>query len=189
VLSFGPVTGVRTPERPAPKEDGLSEIAPRGDAHADKLGGTVPPRLAEAIDALDMSEDRSARVQMLIDIARRFRDVPPSVATRPFDRANRVKDCESDAYVWAAPRPDGTLDYHFAVENPQGVSARALAVLLGDALNGRPIEEATALSDDIVYEIFGRELSMGKAMGLMGIAARVRHLARHAPAPAGNVAW
>ena len=38
--------------------------------------------------------------------------------------------CESEAYVWAVPNADGTLELHFAVENPSGVSAKALAAIL-----------------------------------------------------------
>lgn len=140
----------------------------------------IPPRLAEAIDALDMADDRAARIQMLIEIARRYREVPPTIATRPFDEHHHVKGCESDAYVWAAPRGDGTLDLHFAVDNPQGVTARALVVLLGDALSGRPAEDAAALDAEIVHEIFGRELSIGKTMGLMGIVSMVQSFAREA---------
>ncbi|MFN8423820.1 MAG: hypothetical protein U0470_10735 [Anaerolineae bacterium] len=50
----------------------------------------IPPRLAEVIDALDMADDRSARIQMIVDIARRYREVPPSVASRPWDEDHRV---------------------------------------------------------------------------------------------------
>lgn len=149
---------------------------------------SVPPRLAEVIDALDMAEDRSARIQMLIDIARRFREVSPSVATRPWDEAHRVAGCESEAFVWVTARADGAIDLHFAVENPQGVTARALAVILSDAFSGRPAEEAGALDDEIVFEVFGRDLSIGKSLGLMGIVAMVRTLALRSLAPAAGAA-
>ena len=36
------------------------------------------------------------------------------------------------------------------------------------------------LSGDVVYEIFGRELSMGKSMGLMGMVAMVQNSAKKA---------
>lgn len=144
----------------------------------------VPPRIAETIDALDMAEDRQERIQMLLEIARRYREVPPSVAMRPWDEAHRVKGCESEVFIWAEPRPDGTLDFHFAVDNPQGVSAKALAVILGEALSGQPLEAAATLSGDIVYEIFGRDLSMGKSMGLMGMVAMVSAFAREPHVPA-----
>ena len=89
----------------------------------------MPDKLAHALEALSLVSDRTERIQMLIDIAERFREVPPRLASRPFPPEHQVPACESEAYVWGEPRPDGTLDFHFAVENPQGISARALAVI------------------------------------------------------------
>jgi cysteine desulfuration protein SufE len=140
----------------------------------------TPPKLADTLDTLDFLEDRSERIQLLIDIGSRFADVPPRIATRPFDESHRVPGCESEAFVWAEPRPDGTLDFHFAVENPQGISARALATILGDTLSGAPIEQVATIEDDLVYRIFSRELSMGKSMGLTGMVAMVRRFAEQA---------
>jgi hypothetical protein len=79
-----------------------------------------------------------------------------------------VPQCESEAYVWATPRaggPEGTLDFHFAVENPQGIAAKALAAILADSLPGEPLSTITAIPGDVVYSLFGRELSMGKNLG------------------------
>ena len=75
---------------------------------------------------------------MLLDYAERFKEVPPEVATRPFDKSHLVPQCESEAYAWAVPQPDGTLKLHFAVENPSGVSAKALAAILDKTLSGLP---------------------------------------------------
>ena len=88
--------------------------------------------------------------------------------------------CESEAYVWARPRPDGALDYYFAVENPQGISAKSLAVILGETLAGAPPAEVAAVTGEIVYRIFGNELSMGKSMGLMGMVSMVQNEAKKA---------
>jgi cysteine desulfuration protein SufE len=138
----------------------------------------IPEKLANTLDTLDLITDRSERIQLLIDIAERFRDVPPRIAERPFPEECRVPACESEAYVWGEPRPDGTLDFHFAVENPQGISARAMAVILGDSLSGAPLDQVAAVPQDIVYRVFGRELSMGKSMGLMSMVGMVAALAK-----------
>jgi len=115
---------------------------------------------------------------MLIGIAERFRPVPPTVATRPFREAHRVPDCESEAFVFAEERPDRTLNFHFAVENPQGISAMATAVILDETCSGAPPNEVAAVPSDVVYAVFGNELSMGKSMGLMSMVAMVRATAR-----------
>lgn len=133
----------------------------------------LPDRLERLLETLE-ALDRSDRIEMLVDIARRFRRVPERIAGRPYPKDHLVPGCESEAYVWTEPRPDGTLTYHFAVENPQGVSAMALAVILGDSLSGVLLEEVAAIPADSVYRIFGRELSMGKSLGLMGMVNMVR---------------
>jgi cysteine desulfuration protein SufE len=121
---------------------------------------------------------RDERSDLLIDYADRFVEVPPDLATRPFPEAHRAPHCESDAYVWAVDRPDGTLQLHFAVENPQGVSAKAWAVILDEMLSGRPLAEVASASPDAMFAIFGKELSMGKGMGLLGMLERVQLEAR-----------
>lgn len=138
----------------------------------------MPEKLARTVESLGLVSDRTERIQLLIDIADRFREVPPRLAQRPFPAECQVPACESEAYVWAEPRPDGTLDFHFAVENPQGVSAKAMAVILGDALSGAPLEQVAAVPQDVVYKVFGKELSMGKSMGLMGMVSMVANLAK-----------
>jgi cysteine desulfuration protein SufE len=60
-----------------------------------------------------------------------------------------------------------------------------MAVILDESLSGAPLQEVASVSEDLVYEVFGRELSMGKSMGLMGMvsmaaAAARRHQAANA---------
>ena len=140
----------------------------------------VPEKLNQTLDALAPVGDHGERIQLLIDIAERFQDVPPRVATRPFPEEHRVPACESEAFVWAERRPDGNLDFHFAVENPQGISAKAMAVILRDTLSGQPLDQVAAVPQDVVYKVFGNELSMGKSMGLMGMVGMVSTLAKKA---------
>jgi cysteine desulfuration protein SufE len=137
----------------------------------------LPERLETWLATME-SLDRPDRIQMLIDVAGRFPSVPPRIAQRPYPAERRVPGCESEAYVWAEPKPDGTLTYYFAVENPQGISAMALAAILGNTLSGVPLEKVAAIPADVVFRIFGRELSMGKSLGLMGMVNMVRAAAR-----------
>jgi cysteine desulfuration protein SufE len=138
----------------------------------------LPPQLEETLELLDLVPDRAERIQLLIDTADRFAEVPPRIARRPFGGDHLVPGCESEAYVWSEERQDGTLDFHFAVENPQGISAKSLAVILEEGLSGAPLEQVAAVEPDLVYRVFGRELSMGKSMGLMGMISMVTRLAR-----------
>jgi len=122
--------------------------------------------------------DRTERIDMLIEYADRFEEVPDRIAVRPFPEETHVQKCESDAYVWAEDLPDGTIKYHFAVENPQGLSAKAWAVIMDETLSGQPLDVVADTPCDIVFTVFGKDLSMGKGMGLMGITDMVTAYAR-----------
>jgi cysteine desulfuration protein SufE len=137
----------------------------------------IPAPLAALIEEFEHL-DRSGRTDWLVDYADRFVTVPAEVATRPFPEVNRAPQCESDAYVWAIDRPDGTLRFHFAVENPQGLSAKAWCAILGETLSGAPLEQVARVPADVIYRIFGRELSMGKGQGLIGVLELVTRAAR-----------
>src|SRR5687767_13521022 len=102
---------------------------------------SYPPKLEQLLETFDTFPDPADRTGMLLSFADQFREVPPDVASRPFAKSHQIPQCESDAYVWAVKQPDGTLKLHFAVENPSGVSAKAMAAILDRALSGLPASE------------------------------------------------
>ena len=136
-----------------------------------------PERLEDLVGLL-RGLDRASRIDFLISIADRFEEVHERIATSPFSDEHKVPACESEAYLWAERLESGGLKFHFAVENPQGISARAMAVILDEGLSGEVPEAVAAIDGEIVYEVFGRELSMGKSMGLMGMVSMVQNSAR-----------
>jgi cysteine desulfuration protein SufE len=140
----------------------------------------LPDKLAALVDWIESVPDRADRIQLLVDVASRFERVPEHIASRPYPRSHRTPACESEVYVFAEPQGDGTLKFHFAVENPQGVSAKATAVLLDEGLSGASLAEVVAVPPDFVQRVFGNELSMGKSMGLMGMVSMCQHLAERA---------
>jgi cysteine desulfuration protein SufE len=137
----------------------------------------MPVKLEELVELFRSIPERTERIEALVSIADRFRPVPEEIARRPFPEEHRVKHCESEAFVWAQERGDGTLDFFFAVENPQGITAMATAVILSETLSGARPDLVAAVPWNVIYEFFGRELSMGKSMGLMGMVDMVRSLA------------
>lgn len=139
---------------------------------------SFPQKVEQLLEDLSFFDDRMERFQALIEFSDRFQDVPERIATRPFPESHRAPRCDSEAYVWSELLPNGTFKYHFAVENPQGISAKAMAVILDECLSGGSPEEAANLSHDIVFAIFGKEISMGKGQGLMGMVDLVRSQTR-----------
>lgn len=137
-----------------------------------------PEKLNDILENFSLMLDQQERREFLVDYAENFKEVPSDIAKRPFPEKNKVPFCESGAYVWSVPQSDGTLKFYFAVENPQGISARALSAILDKTLSGEKPENIINIPDDLVYKIFGEALSMGKNMGLTGILQRVQRDAK-----------
>ena len=77
----------------------------------------MPEKLQKVIDMFQMF-DPADRTDMLLSYADQFKDVPPEIAKRPFEKSHQIPQCESDAYAWAQKLDDGTMKLYFAVENP-----------------------------------------------------------------------
>lgn len=152
-----------------------------------------PEPLQDLLETFATLDDPSERAQVLISLSDQFKSVPPEVATRPFAKDHLVPACESEAYVWAVLQPDDTMTLHFAVENPSGISARALATMLTKTLSGLTPAEIATVSPEIVERLFRQNISMGKGMGLMSMVGAVRTLALRAQGssakPASAVAY
>ncbi|MBS1716507.1 MAG: SufE family protein [Armatimonadetes bacterium] len=131
-------------------------------------------KLEELICDIEAIADRRERIEALISIGDQFVNEPSAIVPRTEE--NRVKGCESEVFITAEPGP--TLNLHFAVDNPQGISAMAFAQILKECLNGQPTSEAEFLNEEMVYRVFGTELSMGKTAGLTGMIQRVKSLAQ-----------
>jgi len=138
----------------------------------------IPQKLSEFLETFSMFTDENQRIDMLISLADKFNTVPEEIAKKPYPDENKVPFCESGAYVWVKKNADGTLKLYFAVENPQGISAMTLVVILDKTLSGEKPETLLNLPDDLVYKIFGQGLSMGKNMGLTGIVQMIKRKSR-----------
>ena len=137
----------------------------------------MPQALKDVVDDFAFV-DRSERAELLIEFADRFQDVPAEVAERPFPEENHVTRCESEAFVWAKENPDGTLKYYFAVENPQGLSAKAWATIMDETLSNQPLEDVVAVSPEVIFDLYGKDISMGKGQGMMGMLDHVQSHAK-----------
>jgi len=137
----------------------------------------LPAKLQDVIDTFADFPDPADRINLLLGYADQFREVPASVATRPFSKEHLVPHCESEAYAWVTHQPDGAVKLYFAVESPAGVSAKALATILDRTLSGLTPAEIATVPPDIVEQIFRQNISMGKGLGLMSMVQTIRTLA------------
>lgn len=134
-----------------------------------------PAKLQEFLDDLSMFEDRAERIDALISIGQRFKN--PDSTALPRNPETRVPGCESEVFVSSEPLTHGRK-FTIAVDNPQGISAMALAQILDENLSGEPAEEVGKVSEEVVYDIFGRELSMGKSLGLTNMVRMIKEEAK-----------
>ena len=137
-----------------------------------------PTALQDYLDDFAFIATREERADFLIDIADAFKPVPPAIAAKPYDEANRVVGCESEAFVWAIDRPDSTLDFYFDVLNPQGLSAMAICAILDQACSAAPLEQVAAIDSEVIFAFFGRDISMGKGRGLTELVNAVVYHAK-----------
>ncbi|MCB0826287.1 MAG: SufE family protein [Armatimonadetes bacterium] len=132
---------------------------------------TKPPHLEQFLSDLAQLSDRNERIEYLISLAHDF--VPYADAPDPLPEDNRVRGCESEVFAFSTA-PEGKIHLEFVVLNKQGLSAMALGKILQDSFNGMPVDSIQCIDQDIVKEIFGRELSMGKAVGLANTVSMVK---------------
>jgi len=135
-------------------------------------------KLASFLDELSFVHDRDMRAEVLIEYAERYTAVPERIATKPYAENRKVPACESEVYMWTELQDDKTLSFYFAVENPQGVSAMAMAAIIDETLSGEPVEPIADLDESLVHTIFGKQLSMGKGVGLMNMLQMVKKEAK-----------
>ncbi len=135
-------------------------------------------RLDQVVQLFEEAPDEDYRAELLIEYATRYRAPSPQLHPKPFPPSSKVPGCESEVYIFSDPKNDGTLEFSFAVENPQGVSAKALASILQESLSGAALEEILPISPEFVHRVFGRTLSMGKGQGLMNMVNIVRFMAK-----------
>jgi cysteine desulfuration protein SufE len=134
-----------------------------------------PQKLNDFLEKISSIKDETQRIEILVDYADKFKNPPAEIAKPPYPSSSKVPFCESGAYIWTIIQKDNTPKFYFAIENPQGISAKALAVILDRTLSGQPPEQILEVDPDIVYQIFGRELSMGKNLGLRGLISLLQN--------------
>jgi len=138
----------------------------------------LPEKLTQFLTDFQAMDDREMRSMVLIDYADKFTEVPERIARRPFDEQHKIPYCESEGYVWIEELPQQRVKLHFAVENPSGISAKALAAILDETLSGEPAEVVARVDPEMIYTLFGKNITMGKGQGLMAMVTMVKSLSQ-----------
>ena len=104
-----------------------------------------PAKIQETLDMVELMPDRVDRILALISLSKNFKQVSDEAASRPYQESHRIPGCESEVFAWVTT-VSGLLRVDFAIENQQGVSAMALAVLLKDQGGARRKERLVSVS-------------------------------------------
>ena len=134
-----------------------------------------PEKLKEFLERISSIKDEDQRIEILVDYADKFKNPPEEIFKPPYSTACKVPFCESGVYAMTRIQNDNTPKFYFAIESPQGISAKALAVILDKTLSGQPVQQILNVDPDIVYQIFGKEISMGKNLGLSGMVLLIQN--------------
>ena len=135
-----------------------------------------PKPLQDLLEVFGEIDDRDERTEMLIYWSDKYKRADKSITgPKPYSDAYKVPSCESEAYVWSKTRSNATLDFHYVVENPQGLSAKTISAILSLTVSGEKLEEISVLeSNDIVKTLFGTYMGIVRTQGLRGIVKMTR---------------
>jgi len=136
-----------------------------------------PQKLKDIVDVLSSLPEHD-RIEMLLDFASKYKAVPEEIASPPYPEDNKAQMCESNAFVWSTLDSSNKINFHFAVENPQGLSARAFVVILQRNLNGESPQLIQNIPNEIITKIFSESLSIRKNIGLTNILQKVQQEAK-----------
>jgi cysteine desulfuration protein SufE len=130
---------------------------------------TYPQRLRKLLESWQQLSDQNQRIEALVAYAQRYPSLESQSGESLPDAQHLVPGCESQVYVWSEPSQGNRRRLRFRVDNPSGISSMALAVLLDETLSEEDPEAVQSVDEGFVYDLFGRELSMGKGMGLVNM--------------------
>ncbi len=126
--------------------------------------------------------DAREKLELLVDFAHGLPPLSAEHEARKTVEDRRVHECQTSVFLW----PEGTTDAarlvaEVAAEAP---TVTGFVAILADAINGRPVADVAAISDDMLERMgLADVLGILRTRGLRAIVARVkRGFAEHANA-------
>lgn len=116
---------------------------------------------------------REMRLQLLLQYARRFPELPPDLREAREAGLNRVPECQTPLFLWVSVR-DGAVE--ILADAPENApTVRGFVGFLMETLNGEPAEEVSKLPDDLLDQMgLGEVLGVVRTQGLRSVIQRVK---------------
>jgi len=119
------------------------------------------------------SATREMRMQLLLQYARKFPDLPQDFVEARDAGLNRVQECQTPLFLWVGVR-EGKVTI-IADAPPDAPTVRGFMGFLMETLNGAPPEEVSHLPDDLLDQMgIGEVLGIMRTQGLGSVIRRVK---------------
>ena len=134
--------------------------------------GSARDRL-EAIIAEFADLDGREKLELLVDFANGLPALSAEYQARKVAEDRRVHECQTPVFVWT--EVDGGAARIVAEVAPEAPTVKGFMAILAEAVNGRPVDEAQSLPDDMLERMgLADVLGMMRSRGLRAIMARVK---------------
>lgn len=125
---------------------------------------------------------REMRLQLLLNYAKKFPDLPEELIEARDRGLNRVEECQTPLFLWVG-QEDGGIRIH-ADAPPEAPTVRGFMGFLMEQLNGRKPEEVEGLPMDLLERMgLGEVLGTMRTSGLSHVLIRIRGEAARLTSP------
>jgi cysteine desulfuration protein SufE len=139
--------------------------------------GSLPSELARVLEVFSRL-GREQTMQVLVDYANRFPELPERFAALAASEEHKVHECMTPVALFSEV-DDGRIRYYADVPR-NAPTIRALLAILMQGLNGRPVEDVLAIPPDFVSRLMRNVGLSTRERGLQAILARMKRHAREA---------
>lgn len=116
---------------------------------------------------------REMRLQMLLQYAKRFPELPRELEAARDEGLNRVEECQTPLYLWVGVE-DGRVRIH-ADAPTEAPTVRGFMSFLMEVLDGATPEQVAGLPADLLQEMGLTEaLGMVRIRGLSSVVERIK---------------
>jgi cysteine desulfuration protein SufE len=137
---------------------------------------STTPSVRERLDGIiDEFADLDGRekLELLVDFANGLPPLTPEYEARKATEDRRVHECQTPVFLWMESA--GGTARLVAEVAPEAPTVKGFVAILAEAINGRPVAEVAAITDDMLETMgLAEVLGMLRARGLRAIVARVK---------------
>ena len=118
--------------------------------------------------------DAREKLELLVDFANGLAPLTPAYVARKAVEDRRVHECQTPVFLWMEADVGGAARLVAEVA-PEAPTVKGFVAILADAINGRPVAEVAAISDDVLDRMgLADVLGILRTRGLRAIVARVK---------------